>query len=205
MKNVIVTGSNRGLGLAICKRFLKDPNVQVIGTIRSGIHPISNERFKPMYLNLENSESIQLFAKEIANLKVDVLINNAGVLLESGTETSIDMKTLKTTFSVNLFGVIELTELLIAQLVSGAHLVNITSSWGSYTSEDFDDRFPAYRMSKAGLNMYSKTLTKRLESNSIEVLNYNPGWIQTDMGGPNATESPENVAAALYNKIIQNE
>ncbi len=201
MKNVIVTGSNRGLGLAISNRFLEDPEIIVIGTIRSGIHPIINERFIPIYLDLENTDSIHAFNSQIAHLEIDVLINNAGVLLETGSEATISMETLRTTFNVNLFGIIELTELVMAQLVPSSSVINITSNWGSYLNEDFDSRFPAYRMSKAALNMYSKTLSKRLEHASVNVLNYDPGWVQTKMGGPNATLQPEKVASDLYDLI----
>lgn len=155
-----------------------------------------------MCLDLENAQSIRAFVNDIAQLEVDVLINNAGVLLESGEEKVITTETLRKTFNVNLFGTIELTELVKDQLVPGAHIVNITSSWGSYSSEDLDHRFPAYRMSKAALNMYSKSLSKRLEITSVKVINYDPGWVKTEMGGPNANKEPEHVAADLYELIV---
>lgn len=201
MKNVLITGSNRGIGRAISERFLKDPEYFVFGTLRSGTHPISHERFKAMYLNLSSLESISDFHEKMIDKEIHLLINNAGVLMETGTEEIVEMDVLKETFAVNLFGTIELTESLLAQLIPGSKIINITSTWSYIENEDFDQRFPAYRMSKAALNMYSKTLEKRVEEKLISVELFDPGWVKTNMGGLDAPKHPELVAEEIFEKV----
>jgi len=139
--------------------------------------------------------------KQIGNVKIDFLINNAGILIEKWDVLDINMQQLKKTFNVNVFGTIELTEKLLPRLNSKAHIINITSDWGSFSELNFDAFQPHYKMSKASLNMYTKLLAKRLEEKHIKVSSLDLGWTQTDMGGKGAPRLPKDVANDILNLL----
>ena len=201
MKHGIVTGSSRGIGLATVKLLTKDTNNQVYGSSTSGNHTLIQHNFKCLRLDLSDSNSIDDFVEQVGNVKLDFLINNAGILLEKWDASEINMEELKQTFNINLFGTIELTERLIPKLSSKAHIINITSDWGSFSELNFDEFQPHYKMSKAALNMYTKLLAKRLEPKNIIVSSMDPGWTQTDMGGKIAPRLPQDVAVDILNLL----
>lgn len=201
MKYGIVTGSSRGIGLATVELLTKNANTQVIGSSTSGNHTLNQPNFRCLQLDLSNNFSIDKFILSLGNLKLDFLINNAGILLEKWDASVINMEQLKQTFNINVFGTIELTEKLLPRLNAKAHIINITSDWGSFSELNFDEFQPHYKMSKAALNMYTKLLAKRLESQSITVSSLDPGWTQTDMGGKVAPRLPKDVAGDIFNLL----
>lgn len=204
MKHGIVTGSSRGIGLATVELLTKHSNFKVIGSSTSGNHLLDNVNFKCFKLDLANSDSIAEFVENLGDVKLDFLINNAGILLEKWDESNINMRQLKNTFDINFFGTIELTEKLLPLLNKEAHIVNITSDWGSFSEQNFDAFQPHYKMSKAALNMYTKLLAKRLDNKEIIVSSLDPGWTQTDMGGQEASRKPEEVANDILNLLSNN-
>ena len=201
MKIGIITGCSRGIGLATTKLLTDNPNFKVIGTSTSGDCSISELNFKCHQLNLSDSKSISDFAEEINNLRIDFLINNAGVLIEKWNESEINIEQLRQTFDVNLFGTIELTEKLLPNINEKGKIINITSDWGSFSEQSFDEFQPHYKMSKSALNMYTKLLAKRTENEKIIVASLDPGWTQTDMGGKEANRKPNDVANDILNLI----
>ncbi|TJY35977.1 SDR family NAD(P)-dependent oxidoreductase [Pontimicrobium aquaticum] len=201
MKHGIVTGSSRGIGLATVELLTKQPSFKVIGSSTSGNNPLDNSNFKCLKLDLSSSNSIDNFVENLGDVKLDFLINNAGVLLEKWDASEINMEQLKKTFNINVFGTIELTEKLLPRLNPYAHIINITSDWGSFSEQNFDAFQPHYKMSKAALNMYTKLLAKRLEEKHITVSSLDPGWTQTDMGGKIAPRLPKDVAADILNLL----
>ncbi|CAL2095391.1 conserved hypothetical protein [Tenacibaculum sp. 190524A02b] len=200
MKTGIITGCSRGIGFATAKLLTEDNNIELIGTSTSGKHSISKYNFTCYQLNLSDNESIHNFVTN-NNLKIDFLINNAAILLEDWEESKINMTQLKQTFNVNLFGTIELTEKLLPNFNTNSHIINITSDWGSFSEPNFDEFQPHYKMSKAALNMYTKLLAKRLETQNITVSSLDPGWTQTDMGGNEASRKPKDVANDIKNLL----
>ncbi|WKK81039.2 SDR family NAD(P)-dependent oxidoreductase [Marivirga arenosa] len=201
MKYGIVTGSSRGIGLATVKLLLDNENCQIIGSSTAGNHVLNLSNFKCLKLDLSDSHSIAEFVEKIGNIKIDFLINNAGVLLEKWNTSEIKMEQLKKTFDVNVFGTIELTEKLLSLFTPNAHIINITSDWGSFSEQNFDAFQPHYKMSKTALNMYTKLLAKRLEEKQIKVSALDPGWTQTDMGGKIAPRLPQDVAVDILNLL----
>ncbi|MDC6404645.1 MULTISPECIES: SDR family NAD(P)-dependent oxidoreductase [Maribacter] len=204
MKHGIVTGSSRGIGLATVEVLTKQPSFKVIGSSTSGNNPLDNANFQCFKLDLSSSDSITKFAVNLGDIKLNFLINNAGILLEKWDASKINMEQLKKTFDINVFGTIKLTEKLLPLFKSKAHIINITSDWGSFSEQNFDAFQPHYKMSKAALNMYTKLLAKRLERNNITVSSLDPGWTQTDMGGKIAPRLPKEVAEDILN-LLNNE
>ncbi len=204
MKHGVVTGSSRGIGLATIKLLSNQSNFKVIGSSTTGNSSLNHSNIKYLKLDLSSSDSIAQFVKSLGDVKLDFLINNAGILIEKWDASNINIQQLKQTFDINLFGTIELTEKLLPLFNSNGHIVNITSDWGSFSEQNFDAFQPHYKMSKAALNMYTKLLAKRLENKPITVSSLDPGWTQTDMGGKVAPRLPEDVASDISRLLNDN-
>lgn len=204
MKSGIVTGSSRGIGLATVELFSKEPNTRVIGSSTFGKQTLNLPNFQCLQLDLCSSDSIDKFIDNLGEIRLDFIVNNAGILLEKWDDSAINLKQLNQTFATNVFGTIELTEKLLQRLNAKAHIINITSDWGSFSELNFDEFQPHYKMSKAALNMYTKLLAKRLKSKNITVSSLDPGWTQTDMGGKVAPRLPKDVAVDILNLLNNN-
>jgi NAD(P)-dependent dehydrogenase (short-subunit alcohol dehydrogenase family) len=192
---LVITGISRGIGLETARFFLKN-GWNVIGTSTKGLTPLNDTNLEIYKLNLQNSKQIKLFTEKLS--QIDVLINNAAVLLEDWYEDKINIAQLKETFAVNVFGTIELTEQCIPKLNSQGQIINISSGWGAFSSNDSAYQ-PHYKMSKSCLNMYTKLLAKRLPE--ITISSFDPGWVKTEMGKNNAPKLPFETAQELYELV----
>lgn len=192
MNTLVITGISRGIGLETAKVFLNN-GWAVIGTSKNGLSPLKQEYLKIYNLDLSNSQQIDTFVKVLP--RFDLLINNAAVLLETWNEDKIDMSQLRDTFAINVLGTIELTEKSIPKLNPNAQIINISSGWGAFSSNDSAYQ-PHYKMSKACLNMYTKLLAERLHD--VTVSSFDPGWVKTDMGTNDAIKFPAEAAQEIY-------
>lgn len=194
-KTLVITSISRGIGLETARIFLEN-GWHVIGTSTHGETPLNHKNLKIYKLDLKNSQQINHFAEKLP--KFDVLINNAAVLLENWNQEKINLEQLKETFAVNVFGTIELTEKCIPKLHTNAQIVNISSGWGTFSSNDSAYQ-PHYKMSKTCVNMYTVLLTKRLPK--ITISSFDPGWVKTQMGKNNAPKLPSEAALEIYNLV----
>lgn len=205
MKIILITGISRGIGKALAEKFLES-GYFVIGTSTDGNCDIKNNNLKIFKLDLFDSNSIFACVNAIKSLevKIDILINNAGVVVDENFNT-VKIENLRKTLEVNLIGTIDFTEQIIPILNNKAHILNTSSSGGSLTrtKESDDDEFPAYRISKAALNMYTRTLAIHLKD-KITVSSFHPGWVKTDMGGEDADITPEEAAKTVFKLAISN-
>ncbi len=201
MRTIVITGVGQGIGLALAKKFLTAGD-SVIGTLREGNLPLDNPRLTIFQLDLARSASIARAAEQILGLKrpIDVLINNAGVLLDEDETTTVVEK-LRQTLEINLIGTIDWTERLLSGFAPAAHVINISSTAGSLglvgEATHYPDHYPAYKISKAALNMYTRTLARRLKTATVSAVH--PGWVRTAMGGDDADLSPEQAAENIFN------
>jgi NAD(P)-dependent dehydrogenase (short-subunit alcohol dehydrogenase family) len=216
MKNVLITGIGRGIGKALAERFIKE-GWKVIGTSQSGDIDYFDPHLEIHQLDLSDSGSINGCIKALTKTlsaneaKIDVLINNAGVL-EDQEETRIIVDKLRKTLEVNLIGTIDFTEQILPLINNPGHIINISSQAGSLGDADVLNHshaplhYPAYKISKCALNMYTRTLAIRLaqEKQNITVSSVHPGWVKTDMGGPEAPVTPYEAAQNIYNLAISN-
>ncbi len=197
MKKVLITGVSRGIGKATAEKFLEE-GWQVLGTSTSGQAPIRNDNLQIFKLDLLDPQSIQNLFEEIdkAGERFDVLINNAGVSIDRGGGF-ISIETLRKTLEVNLIGLIDLTQRLLPHIIDGGQIINISSGSGSLT--EFRGAWaPAYSISKASLNMYTRILAGQLRNRNIMVSSFAPGWVRTDMGGPGAPRDPKEPAREIF-------
>ncbi|MGQ3889485.1 SDR family NAD(P)-dependent oxidoreductase [Legionella sp. CNM-1927-20] len=195
MKKILITGASRGIGLETAKLFL-DKGWQVIGTSTTGHSKLKHPGLTIHALNLANSQAITHFVNQIGS--IDVLINNAAVLLDHWQEVKINLDELRKTFDINVFGTIELTESCLKKIVNQGQIINISSGWGAFSSND-SPYAPLYKLSKVCLNMYTKLLAERLSN--IIVSSFDPGWVKTDMGTQNAPKLASTVAQELYDLV----
>ena len=205
MKNVLITGIGRGIGQALAKKFL-DEGYFVLGTTRDGKIDFKNGNLSVHQLELTSKASIVRCADEILGSKksIDILINNAGGLFDE-EETTVIPDKLRETLEVNLISPIDLTERILSAVNQGGHIVNISSTAGSLSlvgnESHMEGHYPAYKISKVAVNMYTRTLALRFKD-KITVSSVHPGWVKTEMGGENATETPEQAAESIFKLAI---
>lgn len=203
MQTVLITGATKGIGRALVLKFLNE-GFHVIGTSISGALEYTHEHLSVVELDLRSPLSIEASVAEVENLgvRLDIVINNAGVLLDE-QETTLIPDLLRQTLEINLVGTAALTEALLPMVEKSGHIIMISSTAGSldYTGKGlshFPGHYPAYKISKAGLNMYMRTLAMRIGSAGPVISSVNPGWVRTDIGGANGELSPEEAAADIY-------
>jgi len=195
MKTLLITGGSRGIGLATVKEFLNN-KYRVITSSTSGKTPLQNDKLVTYQLDLGDSNSITNFVKKLKGIKIDVLINNAGYA--DKTETKVDSKILRKTLGINLIGMVELTTQLESLINTNGVIINISSGYGSLC-DDLGNEFPSYRIAKVAINMFTRNYyaDKDIKSKNIKVYSFDPGWVKTDMGGPDANRDPEEPAEEL--------
>lgn len=187
----LVTGANRGIGLAIARE-LGRQGLRVILGCRDAEEGEAASLAVPgaevQVLDLEDRESVETAVRALAG-RVDVLINNAGVC-PPGTLETVGADSVRAAFEVHVFGPLA----LIQGLLPGMHakgygrIVNVSSGWGSF-AEGLTGPF-AYSVSKAALDALTVSLARDL-GGDVKVNACCPGWVQTRMGGPGALLPPE--------------
>lgn len=204
-KIALVTGANRGIGLEISKQ-LAEKGFHVILTSRNKSKGINvakkllakNLDVEYFLLDVTKEKSIKdllTFLKKKYN-HLDVLVNNAGVLLDRKESKStsvfdVDLSTIKKTLETNTYGPLLLCKYLIPLMKKNNYgrIVNISSGMGQLT--DMFGGYPGYRLSKVSLNAVTKIFSDETKKYNILINSMCPGWVRTDMGGMNATRSVE--------------
>ena len=192
-RTVLVTGANRGLGYEFARQYAAD-GWQVIGTAREPAEAkeLAELGVRVMALDVADPTSVERLAAELGAQPIDLLINNAGIFPRFGTLAETDFDDVARILAVNTIGPMRVTRALLPNLRRGnfKQIVSISSGLGSIAGND-SGRYYGYRESKAGLNMFTRSLAAELADEGFTCVVLSPGWVQTDMGGPNATLTPE--------------
>lgn len=203
-KIVLITGANSGIGNALTKKLIAE-NYIVIGTSRNGkIENINSKNLFVVPLDLTNQESITNANTLIRNSfkGIDILINNAGIAPDLDT-TKPDIESLRLTFETNVFGLVHFTETILDLVVDTGKILNISSIMGTLNRVTKVDS-TAYRMSKSALNMYTKTLSARVNNKNITVNSIHPGWVKTKLSTANAPLTTEFSANGIFKLLETN-
>jgi len=206
MAQALVTGANRGLGLEMTRRLLargdrvvaacRHPGRALDLTRLAGEHP---GHLKVVPLDLREVRSIAELVREVEalDLRIDLLVNNAGILIESERFGEIERKALSESFASNAEGPFLLTQALASRLADRAKVISLSTTLGSI-SETNSLYSPSYSISKAALNMATRLLAIAFRDRGIVVIALSPGWVRTDMGGAGAPlTTTESVTAML--------
>jgi NAD(P)-dependent dehydrogenase (short-subunit alcohol dehydrogenase family) len=200
---VLITGANRGIGLELARQYSAD-GWQVIGTAR---RPDAADNLRDLdvtvvQLDVTDQASVERLASDLEGQSIDVLINNAGILPMVRSVSDIDFEEFDQVMAVNTVGPIRVTQALLPNLRAGEmkKIINTTSIIGSI-SRKTSGGFYGYSESKAALNMFTRSLAGELRSAGFICIVIHPGWVQTDMGGANATVTVENSASGIRNVI----
>ena len=200
-KIVLITGANKGIGFETARQLAKRGWHVVIGARKASAgqtaaKAITQASGSASFLDIDvsNSESIARAAAEFQKQfdHLDVLINNAGIYPDEGlTILTISRKQLTETFQTNTFGPVAVTQAFLPVLrkASGARVINVSSGYGQI--EGLSANVPSYCLSKLALNGVTLMFSEALRSEGIAVNSMCPGWVRTDMGGPNAAHSVE--------------
>lgn len=201
MKTAVITGANRGIGLALSKQ-LSEQGWDIIAVCRSDsdeIEEIANMVISG--IDVTNPEHLAQVKKIIGDHQVDLLINNAG-LLKDEQLGSIDYDSMRQQFEINTLAPLQVTETLIPNMIEGSKIINITSRMGSIADNDSGGRY-GYRASKAALNAIGKSLAEDLKLKGIAVAQLHPGWVSTRMVNFNGLIDTDESARGLIERIEQ--
>jgi NAD(P)-dependent dehydrogenase (short-subunit alcohol dehydrogenase family) len=201
----LVTGANRGLGFETSRQLAR-LGLRVLMTARDeakgreAAHSLGSEGLEVLFhaLDVESAQSVTALTR-FAELRlggIDVLVNNAGVMLEGDPNRPApavlptDLGTFERTYAANLFGPVRLCQAFVPGMRDRGwgRVVNVSSGLGQLA--DMRAGWPAYRSSKAALNALTRVLAAELAGTKVLVNSVDPGWVRTDMGGAQADRSP---------------
>jgi NAD(P)-dependent dehydrogenase (short-subunit alcohol dehydrogenase family) len=213
MEVILVTGANRGIGLALTRVLLASGNIVIAGCrqpYESGqleqltlLHPETIDLVK---CDVDSEEEMAEAAEvsQIRRKKLDVIVNNAGIMPEAGNESilNVDLGLLRQAFDTNVLGAARVIRAFYTMLVQSEQprIVNVSSGLGSISTKESHDYY-AYSISKAALNMLTRAIANELAPRGVTTVAISPGWVRTDMGGEDATLSPEESARSLAETI----
>ncbi len=198
-QNVVITGANRGIGLALAC-FYAQQGDRVIGVCRQSSAELDAVAAQVIQgIDVTQPQSVEDLAQHLAGTSIDLLINNAGLLADE-VLGELDFASIQRQMEVNAYAPLRVTEALLPCLGRGSKVAMITSRMGSIADNDSGGRY-GYRASKAALNAFGKSLAMDLKPQGIAVALLHPGYVQTRMVNFSGLISTEESAKGLAQRI----
>jgi len=202
---VVVTGANRGIGLELVRQLLARGDV-VDAAVRdpdraTELRALARPTLHVHRVDVTDQASVDALARSI-DAPVDVVINNAGINRPRQKLADLDLAATAELYATNAIGPLRITHALLPHVRRGSakKLVHITSGMGSIADNQRGESY-GYRMSKAALNMMSKSLSIDLRAEGIISIVINPGWVKTDLGGASAPTAVADSARGILARI----
>jgi NAD(P)-dependent dehydrogenase (short-subunit alcohol dehydrogenase family) len=199
MGTYVISGANRGIGLELCRQ-LQARGDGVIALCRA---PSSDLQALDVRVeagvDVTDDAAVSALAERLADVDIDVLINNAGVLRRDGVE-ALDFDRIRQQFEVNALGPLRLTAALRGRIRRGGKVGIISSRMGSLRDNTSGGAY-GYRMSKAAVNAAGVSLARDLAAAEIAVALLHPGYVRTDMTGGHGHIDPPEAAAGLLARL----
>lgn len=214
MALAVVTGANRGIGREVAKQLIeKDYVVIVTGRNKEAIVETARqlreetgvERVEPFVVDVTNQEHAIRLAQYIGEHfggELEILVNNAGILLDGWTADShiyrISSDVINQTLDINTVGAFKVLQALVPMMVNSGkkgRVVNVSSGMGALN--DMGTGSVAYRISKAGLNVLTRVFANETKSSNVKINSVCPGWVRTDMGGEGASRTVQEGASGI--------
>lgn len=206
---VVISGANRGIGLELTRAALAQGHQVIAGARQPAksdelrvLAEKSGGKLRVHELDISSDGSVESFVSQLGVDHIDLLINNAGVYMEGdGSADTVDVDIVAQTFATNVGGTIRLTQALLpfVRKARTGRVANISSQMGSIDDNTSGSSL-AYRISKAGVNMFTKTLS--CDEKHVKVISLHPGWVKTEMGGKGATLEARDSAAGIMKVIF---
>lgn len=205
----MITGANRGIGLALTMELLRrgdhvvaaarDPWGGALAELAGG----QGGTLTPLELDVTSDRSVAAAKQALAGKPIDVLVNNAGIYGPRDRQSALDMDfdAWRQVFEVNVYAPLRIAQAFLPNVEAGTgrKIVTITSQMGSLARNP--SGAVAYRSSKAAVNMVMVALGNAVRDSEVAVLLFHPGWVRTDMGGGGADIPPAESAAGLIATI----
>lgn len=210
MATVLITGSNRGLGLEFCRQYARE-GWNIIACCRKPQQAFELDELARQYNNIQvetldvaDFSQVDALSQKLSDLCIDVLINNAGIYADQREHSfgKLDYQAWTKTLTVNTLSPVKMAEAFLPQIKCSEKklIVSISSLMGSMSDNDMGGSI-LYRSSKAALNAAMKSLAIELKGQSIGVLIFHPGWVRTDMGGANALINADESVSGMRSVI----
>ncbi len=210
MERIFITGANRGIGLELVRQYLGQRDTRIFAAARqpetaSALRALVAAypgRLSLIPLEVTDKSSIAQAAQTVAGQVevLDILINNAAINPPEDTQTldGISVETMLHTLHVNTAAPLMIVKELLNLLRNGHNprIINISSEMGSLAERTYGADY-AYCASKAALNMVTRGLASDLRRDKITIIALDPGWVQTDMGSPEADLTPQESAHGI--------
>lgn len=210
MPTILITGANRGLGLEFTRQYLAE-GYEVIAACRN---PSAADALQQLgrgaggaltllEVDVADGASVKRAAARAPAPAIDILVNCAGVMGGSGQSLgSMDYGDWMQVLNVNVLGPARMYEAFLERVARSDRrlVVTITSGMGSL-ADNTSGGYISYRTSKAAVNMLTRSAAFDLKSRGVCCVVVNPGWVRTDMGGPNAKLTPEESVGAMRRLI----
>ena len=210
MPTLLITGANRGIGLELCKQFLnadwkvhatcRDPKNATRLSVLVDKHP---ELLTVHALDVSKFEQITALKTQLGNTSIDILFNNAGVYGgESAEFGNTNTEVWLDTFNINVISPMKMVEAFADNVAASEKkiIANMSSKMGSIADNGSGGSY-AYRSSKTALNSTMMSAAHDLKDRNISVLMLHPGWVRTNMGGPNGELSTAESATSLIKTL----
>jgi NAD(P)-dependent dehydrogenase (short-subunit alcohol dehydrogenase family) len=194
----IVTGANRGIGYEICKQLAQHGDQVVLTSRDAAKGSVATEQLRAFgavdfyALDVTNADSIAQLKSAILKKygRVDVLVNNAAVLIDDDVSIfDVSLDVVRQTFESNVYGVLRMCQAFVPLMLENGYgrVVNVSSEMGQLS--DMGSRTSAYRMSKTTVNAITTIFAREITQPNVKINACCPGWVRTDMGGPSASKS----------------
>ena len=198
-QTVLVTGANRGIGLALCRQLVNRGD-QVIGTCRETSNDLQAIDVRVEEgVDVTSTDSVSHLVRRLEGQTIDLLINNAGILTRESLE-EMDLDAVKWQFEVNAMGPLRVSHALLSQMGPGSKIGIVTSRMGSISDNSSGSRY-GYRMSKAAVNIAGVSLAHDLRDRGIAVALLHPGYVRTDMTGGHGNLEASEAASGLLARL----
>ncbi len=206
---ILITGANRGISLEFTKQYAAD-GWQVLSCCRkpqsaSELQALANQHqnIQIYALDVADFAQIDALALELNSQKIDVLLNNAGVY-PSGSSADLDDAVWALSFKINSMAPLKMAQAFVAHIAASElkKIATLSSKMGSLEDNTSGGSY-IYRSSKTAVNMVMKSLALDVKELGMSVLTLHPGWVQTDMGGPNGLINTTTSVKGMV-KVIEN-
>lgn len=207
-KIALITGANRGLGFETARQLAEAGMTVLVGArdASRGEEAAASIGAECVQLDVGDGASVARAAAYVEERygRLDLLVNNAGILPEATASSVLDASVFSATLDTNVLGVVRVTERFLPLLrrADAGRIVNVSSTMGSLADQGdpaspyYGLVVPGYQASKAALNSLTISLAKLLADTPIKVNAVCPGWVQTDLAPGNREQAPTSAAEA---------